>query len=426
MSKHFEIIRSLHEEFYQTCVLMEKNAKTNPTTAAFQMRRSLEYFLKWFLQYNKLSYTDETGRPLTPEKMIQRGFEANKLLRHQSSTLHQIRRYTNPYAHTPDLDKVAEPARIHDVLKYMKQFHSLVIGYLRYRRIIKQSFELNEDLVMINDFQPIRLIDINEYEEGCTKKYYCKQVDPNTQMVTYHVIREFMRDNQQEASAQEFLTRDLLALEQRWQDRRHIPQHIVRHQKIELELNNKLFFTCYELSDVDKNLTEINIGTLSLQDRLTLIEGTAKGIRELHGGKTPMYHRALTPSSIYVQYEDGELFDVKIGNFEYTKLPDGTAVTMKSKVINRNKDPFRAPELDKKMDLDDWSKADIYSLGMLILYFFGFQGYEAIFQVEELSQVGFSDDFIDLVAQMTNQSYEFRPTITEVTDVINREVKQFV
>src|SRR5690606_25011138 len=133
-----------------------------------------------------------------------------------------------------------------------------------------------------------------------------------------------------------FLKRDLLALQKLSMEDLN---YIVKNHNVPVEADNELFFTCYELSESDINLIDINTKELSVQQRLNIISQIARGLYGMHTAVEAVFNRALTPSSIYLKKKKNGTYLVKIGNFEYSKLEDVNGVTVVSKLFRRSRDP---------------------------------------------------------------------------------------
>lgn len=415
MSNLFSFVKPVNEELYTYCLSMEKFSKTHPTTASGKTRNVVECFMKWFFDYNGLSRKKENDQEMSIYEMINEAQNRRLLLKWQVEILHNLRKYGNQFNHT-----VKRTATVTELMKYVKDLHKLLVVYFRYKQLLQESLFFSADKLLIDDYLPIKTLNLKDYEEGCEKKFLCERVEEGTDTPTYYVVRQFRRGDKNAPKETSFLTRDLLTLQRLSEEDLTF---IVKNHNISLESDNELFFTCYELSEADTNLVDMDVKTLSVAERLQLISQIANGLDGMHHADEPVYHRALTPSSIYLKIKRNGKRSIRIGNFEYSKLEDVGGVTMLSKVYKRNRDPFRAPELDNNIKINDWTKTDIYSFGMIILYMFQIKGYDAFMHVNKLKKHGLSNAFIELVTGMVDEYHEDRPDMDEVLMAIKKEVK---
>ncbi|UMZ74708.1 protein kinase domain-containing protein [Natranaerofaba carboxydovora] len=439
MSNLFDFVKDIDEGLYNHCVDAEKKAKTSPTDAASNLRRAMEYFLKWFFDYNNLSRKKDDGYEKSNNDMIREAKNRRLLLGWQSDYLHKVKNLGNKYTHTDgpeDTSKKSPLGKAHpdEVIDHLLLFHRVLNSYFIFKKIMKKKIRIYDpdckkdredfaDKVMIEDYIPIENLDVKKYEEGCEKKYYCKIEEVELETISYYVIRQFRRPLEYTQKDIEFITRDLKAIRRSWDEEM---ANVVKNHNISTEKDNVLFFTCYELGDEDVNLTEINLPSLTIKERLDMILDVAKGLHELHNADEPIYHRALSPSSIYVRKKKSGARIAKIGNFEYAKLVNVSGATMKTKVINRSVDMFQPGEIKSGGDDIDWSKVDIYSFGMLIIYLFIFSKANAETNVfDALKKFDLSEEFLGIVDSMINKTSSKRPGIEDVLDVIQKEVKEY-
>ncbi|SHG07139.1 protein kinase domain-containing protein [Ornithinibacillus halophilus] len=415
MSNLFEFVKPIDEELYDYCIEMEGMAKTRPTSSLVELRKAVEHFLEWFL--NK---TDEE-KGLPPRKKKKTFFaylseiEEKKLLpQSQLENLNMIRIFGNKVAH-PNAFK----ATVSDLVTEIEKFYEALVSIYQSKNLLQEDFTFDEDKLMIDSYRPIQRLDINSYEEGCEKKYLCVLEKDGSESNTYYVIRQFRKSNEKAPKEVGFWKRDLLTLQRLSEDDLN---YIVKNHNITKQDDNELFFTCYELSDSDTNLVDITLKDLTIEERLDIVYQIARGLYGIHTNYEPVYHRALTPSSIYIKKLRSGKRTIRIGNFEYAKLEDVNGVTMVSKVFRRHHDPFRAPELEYGIEINDWAKVDVYSFGMIILFIFNIKGENAFHHVKKLKKFQLSNDFVDLVDRMVDEYSNARPDMKEIKHLIGNEV----
>lgn len=415
MSINFQFVKSVDEKLYDFCLRMDMNSKTFPYTSRDNLRKSLERFMIWFSQFNNIDLIKENGFNKTVEELINEAFEKKLLLPWQKNELDKIRKYGNKGIHL-------EPSIMKTNINYVKRFHKILAVYFRYKRLIDQPVFFDEDKLLISNYRPIQKIDVEKFEEGCEKKFLCEYIGNDVLKKKQYIVRQFRKNSKFAPDEKGFWQRDLLTL-QRLSD--EDLNYIVKSQNIETADNNDLFYTCYELSKADVNLTSISLQKLPVLERLDLLHQMAKGLFGIHDAYEPVYHRALTPSSIYIKTRRNGKKSILIGNFEYSKLEDVDGVTMVSKVFRRSNDPFRAPELEYGTPITDWAKVDVYSFGMIILFVFNIRGPNVSSQVQQLKKYNFSDEFIHLIERMVEAYFEDRPEMEEVESIFRKELKLY-
>jgi len=408
MSKNFEFLKGIDEKLFSMCTTAESAAKTRPNQCALELRRSLETFLKDICRKHNLEHTDL-------KSMTQAVKQAGLINDEQFLQFNKVRHFGNSYAHqTDDISTTEAIQRTRDLHAAMSLF------YTSQKLSSAPIAPFHTDHICINEYIPVQVLN-KDNNEACEKKYLCIYESDITGKDHYCVVRQFNRKRNPKDTA--FLIRDLYALEKRWSSGKP-PHNIVKYHRVTIQENNELFFTCYDFSNKARLLQAVNVRALNKREKLEILLGIANGIRELHLAKEPIYHRFLSPSSIYVIREsDGEL-DVKIGEFEYAKVDNPNKVTMVKKVMDRA-DLYKAPELEEHELEVDWAAVDIYAFGVIVLHvFLGDQVLSK--RAALLEKQGCSSELTQLVGQMLHPVAARRPDIKSIQRILEEEVAQHV
>ncbi|WEK53713.1 MAG: DUF4145 domain-containing protein [Candidatus Cohnella colombiensis] len=402
MSINFAFLQGIDDKIYSMSVIAEKLSKTQPNQCAVELRRTMEEFMKALCRKHNLDNTDLKRMAIAVQ-------DAGLINEDQANQFKRIRLLGNDYTH-PNKE-----ISVKDAVERTRDLHMALATFYRDQKLVAAPIApFHTDFIPMNEYKPVQVLN-KDSNEACEKKYLCTYVSTYGEE-HYCVIRQFNHKRNPEDQA--FLIRDLYALEKRWSSGK-FPNNIVKYHRVSIQENNDLFFTCYDFSKKARLLQDVNVRALNKREKLELVRGIANGIHELHQGKEPIYHRFLSPSSIYVIREsDGEL-DVKIGEFEYAKVNNPNKVTMLKKVLDRE-DLYKAPELEIEDVEVNWAAVDIYAFGVTVLHIFLAE--QAMSKrVALLEKQGCSAAFTQVVARMIHPNAASRPDIETIRSVLEEE-----
>lgn len=205
--------------------------------------------------------------------------------------------------------------------------------------------------------------------------------------------------------------RELHALRNLWKRSVDSPNNILLMQETvgEDQYRQQVF----SFPDRPLALTDSLLQTLSAAEKDELALGMLKGVASLHNMTPPIPHRGLNPESFYLCRN---AYGIKpfIVSFETVKdLSADAEYTMFDKVRKLGKDKlkqyFVAPEILTRENDGNLMKADIYSLGRLLLYL-----YTGNVLLAEASDQRIPKDKRRLIEQMTAKDPGSRPAVSQV------------
>lgn len=116
------------------------------------------------------------------------------------------------------------------------------------------------------------------------------------------------------------------------------------------------------------SLRELNIASISEEDRLSIAIQATEAIKHAHANG--IIHRDMKPGSIFVESVPGSEPAVKVANFGFAKeMAVDTGLTVAGSVVGANSE-YMSPEQKTGAPLDQ--KTDVYSMGLVLReVFFG-------------------------------------------------------
>lgn len=433
MSINFSFLENENRELYDLCCKAENLSKTDPRNAIIGSRIALEYFIKRVCYLHNVTFDDHElpnkknsgDKVPVPElnKMIYKTRKLNIFTKHQFDFMNDIRRLGNKSVHPNYIgedDELEQMLNDQEEVEVKKVSTSLAIDLIsKLHTILREYFQkkypgvapFDKDRIPIDNMIPIEVLPLDN-DEACDAKYSCKLVNEFTLNEMYFIVRQYSIEKTKQDKT--FTLRDMYVLEKLSQTGSGAA-NLVKYVRVNVDRQSDLFFTCFEISNGAVTLDKFSLTKLSILEKLKLLKGIANGVKELHYHSTPIVHRALRPSSIYLVNQNHPL----IGNFEYSKIENPQLATVYHNYLKR-KDPFKAPEVLTEREVTQWPSVDIYSLGVIILYVFG-QRITGALEPTSLKKIGISKDFIDMVFNMISDTPAERPTIVEVIKGIEAE-----
>ncbi|RKN77072.1 protein kinase domain-containing protein [Paenibacillus ginsengarvi] len=408
MSKNFEFLIRENQELYMKCCYAEQFAKTYPNNSLVETRKVLEFFLQRVCKLNNIQFTAEenpykSDYPSLHIMIKKTVYDLNIFTRDQKKDMDEIRKHGNGSAHA------GEFASTKQSISQIKAMHELIRQYYQSKYPSIAAFD--ERFIPIDSMIPITNLPV-ERDEACTLKLHCKIVNEETGNELYYIVRQYERE--QIEKDRTFVLRDMFTLEKLSQGGVGA-KNLVKYNRIDVQKQNDLLFTCFEISRDAESLERFALEKLSVPERLQMLSGIVNGVEELHTNSIPIVHRYLRPSSIFV----GRNRSPQICNFEYAKLDNPQQATVRYKVEART-DPYTAPELSRGSTVTLWPSVDIYSLAVIIIFVFGLP-VNGELNPDQLKKLKISEPFIEMVHDMLSDVAGERPSIQEVKRMIGQE-----
>ncbi|WP_034444882.1 protein phosphatase 2C domain-containing protein [Butyrivibrio sp. AE2032] len=222
-----------------------------------------------------------------------------------------------------------------------------------------------DNLSPINDYYklPVKILNPTKEKTGITEKDVFFTAINNE--VSYYLIKKIYRDDEEHNSEQ----RNIDAIKRLWNDSFVTPDRVLRDSEVIRACSED--YQVFKLPGKPTVLTASRVSQLEEKDKNTIISDMKKAIHSLHTVNPPLPHRGLNPFSFLI-CETSQGLRAVLVNFETVKDFKTSAFTVHETLDKYYQNlflaGFMAPEvLDDKPD-KDYKKADIYSLGRLILY----------------------------------------------------------
>lgn len=166
-------------------------------------------------------------------------------------------------------------------------------------------------------------------------------------------------------------------------------------------------------------LSELDMGQLSLGQRLKLMEQLIDAVNYIH--ENQILHRAINPENILVGRRGA-----KIINFDLARIQNQATLWQKAKAQSEIQagQAYMAPEIKKAQKREDiHTPSDIYSLGITFGYILRGETPLGDTWIEDLQEQlsDVTDQFWELLIRMTEQQSHNRPSGEDVFRVVAEE-----
>ncbi|GAM12038.1 protein kinase domain-containing protein [Mesobacillus selenatarsenatis] len=404
MSHHLAFLKPIHPDLYVQMREVESYLKTKPTLAATRIRVALETYMIWVALRNGTAI-ETGGRPATLNDLI--GQSASKGFVN-GETLHNIRKFSNPFSHGTVSDKEKDAVQYQVILGYFKELLESIQSYVEKEKLLTDTdfYDFNENMLLINDFLPVKNMDVDEADEGCNLKLLCVQEFNGEKY--YSIVRQFEQSDDE--SDKYFYKRDYITLTKLWAGGVH-PRTVIAAKTLETEEDIPFIFTAFTWNESYETLKDFLKKEVSYLDKIRIIRDIGEALIYLHYSKPAIYHRAIQPSSIFVTRNVLDEPVGLLGNFEFSKHINPANGTVISRRLIKKRSAYDPPETLTKDT--NWEKVDTYSFGILIM------------QMLRLNLEKDSSPIAELVYKMISQHPDHRPEMKEIYAFLNREVFRY-
>lgn len=211
--------------------------------------------------------------------------------------------------------------------------------------------------------------------------------------------------------------RNIETLQHLWIDDLEYPQNVIPNARFESHYNKEDFKTwIIPLPGIPIGMYDDKIRELENDEKIVIAKGIIRGVMSLHKAETPYYHRNITPKSILI-FRNKSKYRALLLDFELSKnTSDDSSYTVFSSVIENaknNENVFVAPELRGNItDAIDWGAADIFSLGILLLFL-----YTGSENTDAMLNGNYPEGLYDAILGMTQNNPKDRVDIDFVNDL---------
>lgn len=194
-------------------------------------------------------------------------------------------------------------------------------------------------------------------------------------------------------------------------------------------LNSEYYVVIYKFS---KKPTHINDTILSKMDKIErekLCVQIAHILNKFHTLSVPIYHRNLSFDSIYVCLNKSGVYEPSIIKLDCAKIASeefGTVIqnvqNMQAMIQQQKVLKYVAPEVRRLMQQPatavDWSKADVYSLGVLFADILNGKIEGTLVPSVKLQREGVKIQLVQLIDKMKNPNMALRPSMEIIVQTL--------
>ncbi len=343
-----------------------------------------------------------------------------------------LRRYGNRGSHV-----VARPSAPRQ--SYRNSVKCLKGFYLALKKYYKTQISSN-----IGDFDEYKM-PIGEYSvydsyipsdsnrSKCEREFLAYTKDENGEKNFYAILRQY---NKQEADDVFMLRNQKCFSEAAKMSLSSVPEGMTRlRELIPKDSDNSSFYIIsYIFNQEPFPLTDQILSSMDLNHRIKLCARIVNCLENLHTSPVPIFHRMLNYECVYVCEIRGEWIPYII-KFDYAKIvseaPVGTvfanAVKAKGKINEIKLNKYLPPEWDLiKSDAGDkeWSKVDIYSLGILCSDILIGKIDNGVVSLDDLAELDLSDELLDTLDLMRAEDPGERWGIEDIKEIFDEEYRR--
>ena len=430
--ENFGFLKECNEELYTKLSGVEDVVKTNPAAAVPLMRKPFEQIVALMLKKNGIKFYKEDELNDRIKKMLSIRWVNNFNNRNkvsyiniygkerQAKRLDYIRWLLNSSVH--EGDKTYWP-RI-DTVNAMKALRFLHTLAKRLYAVNGTDIEFDESYCPIGSF-----IIYDSYVPSDSKRSLCKREyrgveydSTHTRINKYAIIREYDKSSRDDDVFR--LRNEKCFNEASKYSIGPVPDHMADTNAIQTKNGVDSYYICYGFKHEPHSLTNKILEDMDYNAKLSMCKGLCTCLSQLHTSDTPIYHRLLSSESVYV-CKIRNTWVAYIIKFDCAKIDAGeTAETVISywEKAKEKRDQtieiYQPPECKNGItpEIIDWSKVDIYSLGMLMACIFAGDLTHEVKDLRKLKNCGCKTDMLSLLDDMMSDVPEIRPSIDEVME----------
>ncbi len=341
-----------------------------------------------------------------------------------------LRRFGNACSH-PEQKPYDPKINFSNVVKCLQGYMLLFYNY--YSSQISEDEDLfDADSMPIGQFYIDRSFAPNDKSRSkCKREFWGHSLDTRQNIAYYVILRLYDKNDVNN----NFLLRNSDVFTEASREAiSGIPEGMTSFQTI-AGLDNtasSFYITAHLFRYEPLPLSSELLKNISIQQRVRLCLDIASCFNNLHNASEPIYHRMLTYDSIVVCNFKNVLIPYVI-KFDYGKMSDEDQYKTVFKETKRAEQyilkdqsltKYLAPEWNTISDSStvDWSKIDIYSLGVLFSDILAGRFDSNLISFEELEDLDLSDNLLDTIDMMTSESISARSSIESVQRVFQEEL----
>lgn len=267
----------------------------------------------------------------------------------------------------------------------------------------------------------------------CEREFLAYTKDENGDKNFYAILRLY---NKQDADDVFMLRNQKCFSEAAKMSLSSVPEGMTRLREIipKDSSNSSFYIISYIFNQKPSPLNNEILSTMDLNQRVRFCGRIVNCLENLHTSPIPIYHRMLNYECIYACKIRSEWIPYII-KFDYAKIvskaPIGTvyanAVKAKGKLNERSLNKYLPPEWDSiTQDAGDkeWSKVDIYSLGILCSDILVGKIENQVVSLDKLEELGVSDELLDTLDIMRADDPNERWGIEDIKGIFDEEYRR--
>ena len=430
--ENFGFVKEYSPDLYNKLSNVEKLVKTDPEGAIPKMRKPFEGIVSVIMNNNGLEISDDDDLNAKIKKIQ----DINWVRNYNNKPINYINIYGDEKrAKRLNFIRWLLNSSVHDVERdYWPRVDSVnaMKGLQGLHTLAKRTYigGGNTDIRFDEYYCPIKDYYIyDSYVPSDARRSLCKREyrgvlynTSGTKIDKYAVIREYdtksgedetfrLRNEECFHEASKYLIGSA-------------PAYMADTNAIKTEDGVDAYYISYNFKQEPHSLTNKILAEMDHEAKLSFCKGLATCLSQLHSSDTPIYHRLLSSESIYVCKIKNDWIPYII-KFDCAKIDAGDAIATVIKYWEKVKERqdqrieiYQPPECksgDAPDDID-WSKVDIYSLGMLMACIFSGDLTREVKALRKLKSLGCSMELLSLIDNMISDSPEMRPSIDEVME----------
>ncbi len=343
-----------------------------------------------------------------------------------------MRRYGNRGAHTEA--RPSDPRKTYkNSVKCLKGFYLALKRY--YKSQISASLgDFDEYAMPIAEYNVYEsYVPSDSVRSKCQREFLAYTKDENGDRGFYAILRLY---NKQDADDIFMLRNQKAFTEAAKMSLTSVPDGMTRlRELVSKDSENSTFYIIsYIFNQEPHPLNDSILASMEFPQRIRLCCRIINCLENLHNSPIPIFHRMLNYECIYVCQIRNEWIPYII-KFDYAKIvsdaPVGTvyadAVKAKEKLREIKLNKYLPPEWDnitQNAGDKEWSKVDIYSLGILCSDIIKGKIENQIVPIDELEEMDLSDELLDTLDIMRAEDPNERWGIDDIKDIFDEEYRR--
>lgn len=454
---NFEFLKDTNVELYEKIHQAEMHARISYRLSSDDIRNTLEIYVancieKALLHVASLKYRRKvyiSNKPVIKNREITlKNFDNTPLIDRIACAL---KNQLIPASFKVSYISVRDEVESTDVYKFLRTMGNITV----HDKVIKKQdndpkiCRGNIDLALQSMYKILHSSDCNDFDvshvpigeygivqaaepndfsySNCVQEYFAlRYEDENRMYKKYAIVREYSVHDLDDDFYRELDTfHSIYCLNL---DRTPLGISNVRTVKILDKENIDSRYIAYEFDRMPIPLSnEFLKGVKTKKDALQICFRITSILEKLH--EHQIYHRMLTFDSIaFCDYEQYGMIPF-LKNFNYSKLQKNTALHTVVQSWQKAHSRMQNNKYYYKyfMDCSEchvWDKVDIYCMGILFGDILSFEIQECKFKESTLKELGYSEDVVCLLRQMTGQNVTSRPSAADVKFVLKKAIHE--